>query len=94
MNSFSFNRFGQTLRWMLANNYRLLMACFVGYSALFFLAEFFILSISNTGGNRKYDDVLMNSVADFPPIFIMIAVLIGISLVFFDYRKRRSVRHF
>ena len=88
MNSFSFNRFCKTLRWMTANNFRSLMAWTVGYAVCIFLAEFFILSISNTGGNRKYDDVLMNSVADFPPIFIMIAVLIGLSLVFFDYRKK------
>ena len=88
MNSFSFNRFCKALRWMTANNFRSLMAWTVGYAVCIFLAELFILSITNTSGNRKYDDVLMNSVADFPPIFIMIAVLIGLSLVFFDYRKK------
>ena len=90
MNSFSFNRFGQTLRWMLANNYRLLMACLVGYSALFFLAELFIISISSTGRPRGYDDILMNSVADFPTIFILVNILVALSMIFFNYEKKAN----
>ena len=90
MNSFSFNRFGQTLRWVIANNFRLLMACLVGYPALFFLAEMFILSISNTGGHRGYDDILMNSVADFPTIFILVNILVALSMIFFNYEKKAN----
>ena len=88
MNSFSFNRFCQTLRWVLANNFRLIAAGFVGYMALFFLAELFILSISNTGRHRGYDDILMNSVADFPTIFILVNIAFSLSMIFFNYDKK------
>ena len=88
MNSFSFNRFGQTLRWVIANNFRLIAAGFVGYMALFFLAELFILSISNTGRHRAYNDILMNSVADFPTIFILVNIVFFLSMIFFNYDKK------
>ena len=88
MNSFSFNRFGQTLRWVLANNFRLIAAGIVGYPTVFFLAELFILSISNTSGHRTYDDVLMHSVADFPTIFILVNIVFFLSMVFFNYDKK------
>jgi hypothetical protein len=88
MNSFSFNRFCKTLRWVLANNFRLIAGGFVGYMALFFLAELFILSISNTSGHRSYDDVLMNSVADFPTIFILVNIVFFLSMIFFNYDKK------
>ena len=88
MNSFSFNRFGQTLRWVIANNFRLIAAGFVGYMALFFLAELFIISISSTGRHREYDDILMNSVADFPTVFILVNIVFFLSMIFFNYDKK------
>ena len=88
MNSFSFNRFGQTLRWVLANNFRLIAAGFVGYMALFFLAELFIISISSTGRHREYDYILMNSVADFPTVFILVNIVFFLSMIFFNYDKK------
>ncbi len=87
MNSFNFNRFGQTLRWMTANDFRSLMAWTVGFAACIFLVEMFILSIS-THDDYSYYECLKHSVADFPTGFIMIAILIELSLFFFDYRKK------
>lgn len=85
MNSFNFNRFCQTLRWVIANDFRSLAAWTVGYAACIFLAEMLILAINNWG---SYYDVLRHSVADFPMVFIIIAILIGLSMIFLSYGKK------
>jgi len=87
MNNFNFNRFCQTLRWMTVNDFRSMMAWMVGYAACIFLGEMFFLSM-RTYDDYSYYEYLKHRASDFPTGFIMIAILVHLSLIFFDYRKK------
>ncbi len=83
MNSFSFNRFGKTLRWYVSVNFRKLMAWNLGFLTGVFLAEMMIFSAyaSIASINRS---VSMGS------LFIVIGVLASFSSIMSDVNKKRE----
>lgn len=74
MNSFNFNRFGQTLRWVLATNYRKLIAWTIGASLLVFMGEMFIYGL--TGMSTTYSTSRM--LWDFAEIGAVLMTLITV----------------
>jgi hypothetical protein len=84
MNNFSFNRFSQALRWVVGVNFRNLMIWTLGYMVGIFLGEqlFFIF-------NSDYDVAnLLGNISQFCTIFILIALGVGLSTVFYDLNKK------
>lgn len=84
MNSFSINRFWKTFCWVVTTNFRHLLAWTLAYSLITFLCEliFWKLSEEHTPG------YIVAAVAEFFSTFIVIAVGIGFSLVFYDLNKK------
>lgn len=84
MNNFSFNRFSQALRWVVGVNFRNLMIWTLGYMVGIFLGEqlFFIFSSDYDVAN------LLGNISQFCTIFILIALGVGLSTVFYDLNKK------
>ena len=84
MNNFSFNRFGQTLRWVVGVNFRNLMIWTLGYMVGIFLGEqlFFVFSNGHEIAN------VLGNISQFCTIFILIALAVGLSTVFYDLNKK------
>ena len=92
MNSFCFNRFGQTLRWVLATNFRRLLAWTAGAALMVFMGEMFIYGLQGMSGHTK--PVMM--LWDFAEIGSMLMTLAAVILVcsvvssINDKRKRET----
>ena len=89
MNSFSFNRFGKTLRWVLAVNFRTLLMWTVGASLGVFLGEMLLLKINSWGE----PSVMINTFSNFGSMLLVIVTLIFISSIVAtinDKRKRET----
>lgn len=86
MKSFSFNRFGKTLRWYLSVNFLNLAMWTIGYAILAFLGEMLVWR-ANVDGPDKMDAALAIS-TQFFMIFIMIALVVGLSTIFSDMNKK------
>lgn len=84
MNNFSFNRFSQTLRWVVGVNFRNLMIWTLGYMVGIFLGEqlFFVFSNGHEIAN------VLGNISQFCAIFILIALAVGLSTVFYDLNKK------
>jgi hypothetical protein len=84
MNNYSFNRFGQTLRWVVGVNFRNLMIWTLGYMVGIFLGEqlFFVFSSEYSVTN------VLGNISQFCTIFILIALAVGLSTVFYDLNKK------
>ena len=84
MNSFSFNRFWKVLSWDFGMNRRGLLLWTIGYSIAVFLGEmmFFYLSIGHD------TESILNNIVQFCMIFIMIALAVGLSVIFYDMNKK------
>ena len=84
MNSFSFNRCWKVLRWNLRMEFRSLVMWIMGYSIAVFLGEllFFYLSI---GSDPTH---ILDNIVKFCAIFIMIALGVGFSTIFYDLNKK------
>ena len=84
MNSFSFNRFGKMLRWVVGVNFRNLMMWTIGYTVAIFLGEQLFLII----GSNHTMEYLLGNISQFSTIFILIALGVGLSTVFYDLNKK------
>ena len=84
MNSFSFNRFSQTLRWVVGVNFLSLMIWSLGYMVGIFLGEQLFFSIS-TGSDVAH---VLGNISQFCTIFILIALAVGLSSLFHDLNKK------
>lgn len=84
MNNFSFNRFSRTLRWVVGVNFRSLMIWTLGYMVGVFLGEqlFFGMSFGNDVAS------ILSNISQFFTIFILIALGVGLSTVFYDLNKK------
>ena len=84
MSSFSFNRFGKTLRWVVGVNFLSLMIWSLGYMVGIFLGEQLFFSIS-TGSDVTH---VLRNISQFCTIFILIALAVGLSTLFHDLNKK------
>ncbi len=84
MNSFSFNRFGKMLRWVVGVNFRNLMIWTLGYMVGIFLGEQMFFTI----GSNHTVEYLLGNISQFCTIFILIALAVGLSTVFYDLNKK------
>ena len=84
MNIFSFNRFSQTLRWVVGVNFLSLMIWSLGYMVGIFLGEQLFFSIS-TGSDVAH---VLGNISQFCTIFILIALAVGLSSLFHDLNKK------
>ena len=84
MNSFNINRFGKTLRWVVGVNFRSLLMWTIGYTVAVFLFEhlFFVLSPAGMMSNA------LHNISQFCSIFILIALVVGLSAVFYGMNKK------
>ena len=84
MNSFNINRFGKTFRWVVGVNFRNLLMWTIGYTLALFLAEQLFFAFSS---DQEIEKVLRD-ISQFCTIFIMIALAVGLSTLFFDLNKK------
>ena len=82
MNSFSFNRFGKTLRWVMAVNFRTLLMWTIGFFAGVFLAGMSIFTFADS--TESAQDIALS--LEIP--FILIGVLACISSIMSDVNKK------
>lgn len=85
MNSFNITRFGQTLRWVIAVNYRTMLLWTTGIALIFFIVELYILKMSHIPLD------LMQSSFGFGIFVMMIAFAFLASYVtsFINEKRRR-----
>lgn len=86
MNSFNIKRFGQTLRWVIAVNYRTMLLWTTGIALIFFVVELYILKMSHIPLD------LMQSSFAFGIFVMMIAFAFLASYVtsFISEKRRRT----
>lgn len=86
MNSFNITRFGQTLRWVIAVNYRTMLLWTTGIALIFFVVELYILKMSHIPLD------LMQSSFAFGIFVMMIAFAFLASYVtsFISEKRRRT----
>ncbi len=86
MNSFNINRFGQTLRWVIAVNYRTMLLWTTGIALITFVVElFFLKDASNLG------DLIKNSfVISLTFMMIAFAFLASYVTSFISEKRRRT----
>ena len=84
MNSFNFNRFCKTLRWVVGVNIRNLMMWTIGYTLALFMAE----QISFAFSSGKEVAAVLADISQFCSIFIMIGLAVGFSTLFVDLNKK------
>lgn len=84
MNSFSFNRFCKTYRWIFGMNLRSMMMWSAGYVVGVFLGEmlFFALNPSTSQG------FVLRNIEKFSTTFIVIALTIGACTFLSDFNKK------
>ncbi len=86
MNSFNIKRFGQTLRWVIAVNYRTMLLWTTGIALIFFVVELYILKMAHD------PEDLMHSSFGFG-IFVMVtafAFLASYVTSFINEKRRRT----
>ena len=88
MNSFSINRFGQTLRWVLVTNYRNLLAWTLGAAVGVFFLEMILVAFTVQPDGGNYNSVLTYSISRICMVFLVIFVLVALSTGFADYLKK------
>ena len=84
MKQFNFNRFSQTLRWVVGVNFRNLMIWSLGYTVGVFLGEQLFFTLSS----GQMAEVVLGNISQFCTIFILIALAVGLSTVFYDLNKK------
>ena len=84
MNSFSFNRFGKTLRWVWSMNFRSLMMWTTGFSLVIFFAEMMIWYLNKGVTTQNIVGIILL----FITIFFMIGVGASISSMFLEINKK------
>ena len=89
MNNFSFNRFGQTLRWVLATNFRKLLAWTIGATLMVLLGEMFIYGLNGMDAHPNPIQMLRDFADIGSAIFILITVVLVCSVVSSINDKRR-----
>ena len=85
MNSFNITRFGQTLRWVIAVNYRTMLLWTTGIALIFFVVELYILKMAHIP-----QDLMQSSLAF--GIFVMMtafAFLASYVTSFINEKRRR-----
>ena len=82
MESFNIDRFGKTLRWVMAVNFRTLLMWTIGFFAGVFLAEMTIFTFADSTESAQ------DSVLSFEIPFIMIGVLACLSSIMSDVNKK------
>ena len=86
MNSFSINRFGKTLRWVVSVNFRKLLMWTIGAALVIFLGEMIILQLQH---HYKPNSVIeMFSV--FCTLLLVIASLILVSSIVTSIKEKRK----
>ena len=92
MNSFNFNRFGQTLRWVLATNFRKLLAWTIGAALMVFMGEMFINGINGMGGKNNPVQMLWDFADVGSGLMVLVTVIMVCSVVssINDKRKRET----
>ena len=92
MNSFNFNRFGQTLRWVLATNFRKLLAWTIGAALMVFMGEMFINGINGMGGKNNPVRMLWDFADVGSGLMVLVTVIMVCSVVssINDKRKRET----
>jgi len=84
MNSFSINRFWRAFCWVVSVNFRRLIGWTLGYSLITILCELIYWKIRE--GHPTVS--IVHGIAEFFTVFIIIAIGIGLSLVFYDLNKK------
>lgn len=77
MSSFDFNRFGQTLRWVLATNFRKLLAWTISAALMVLLGEMFIYGLYVMDGRPNPVQMLW----DFADVGVALMVLVTVIMV-------------
>ncbi|MBP5799092.1 MAG: hypothetical protein J6W43_04185 [Prevotella sp.] len=88
MNNFSFNRFGQTFRWVLVTHFQTFLAFTAGCAAAMFLLEIIIIALNIHPDGGNYISVLYSDLSSFCAIFLIIYALVAISTLFSYYLKK------
>jgi hypothetical protein len=88
MNNFSFNRFGQTFRWVLVTHFQTFLAFTAGCAAAMFLLEMIIIALNIHPDGGNYISVLYSDLSSFCAIFLIIYALVAISTLFSYYLKK------
>ena len=86
MNSFSFNRFGKMLRWVLSVNFKRMLGFTIGGGLGWFLAEMIIIKMTS------YDDPhsMVWSVSQFGVVAFLLMLVIFISTVVSSINSKRK----
>ena len=82
MESFNIDRFGKTLRWVMAVNFRTLLMWTIGFFAGVFLAEMTIFTFADSTESAQ------DSALSFEIPFILIGVLACLSSIMSDVNKK------
>ena len=92
MNSFNFNRFGQTLRWVLATNFRKLLAWTIGAALMVFMGEMFINGINGMDAHPNPVQMLWDFADVGSGLMVLVTVIMVCSVVssINDKRKRET----
>ena len=85
MNSFNIRRFGQTLRWLIAVNYRTMLLWTTGIALITFVVELFLLK------DASYPGKLISNTFEISSMFMTIAFAFLASYVtsFINEKRRR-----
>ena len=86
MNSFSLNRFGKTLRWVVSVNYRSLLMCTIGSALGVFLYEVMMQMIVAYHNPYYY----VWGIADVGEAFMVIASVVFVCTVVSCIKDRRN----
>ena len=84
MNSFSLNRFWNTLRWVLAVNFRTMLMWTAGSAVGAFLFETVYMTMDN--GTTYLQS--LNSMSSFITFLVVLAIVIGLSSIFVGINKK------
>ena len=92
MNSFNFNKFGQTLRWVLATNFRKLLAWTIGAALMVFMGEMFINGINGMDAHPNPVQMLWDFADVGSGLMVLVTVIMVCSVVssINDKRKRET----
>jgi hypothetical protein len=84
MNSFSLNRFWNTLCWVLAVNFRTMLMWTAGSAVGVFLFETVYMTMDN--GTTYLQS--LNSMSSFSTFLVVLAIVIGLSSIFVGFNKK------
>ncbi|MBQ8158262.1 MAG: hypothetical protein IJ081_04495 [Prevotella sp.] len=86
MNNFSINRFGKTLRWVLANNLRTQIAWTIGSATAVFLLQLILIALRSA----EYDNILYADVSGICASLLWVYILVVLSTAFSTYAKKEK----